>query len=127
MASIYAVKSAMHIPLIVLGITPSSVRLTKHISQKLKHFDSTEIEFFSDYTYHLDKSKLARDPIEETLNEETLAESRLPTMETLLEHATGRKPETFEKEMWGHLFAHKSQKQVVKIEPEHKLIHAIGI
>ena len=90
MSSIYAMKSAMHIPLIVLGITPSSVRLTRHISQRLKHFGNEEIEFFSDYTYHLDKSSLTRDPIEELRDEEDLAESRLPTNDTLFKYATGR-------------------------------------
>lgn len=31
-ASVYELKSAMHIPLLVLGITPNSVRLTKHLT-----------------------------------------------------------------------------------------------
>ena len=52
--TLYEEKSAMHIPLLVLGITPSSVKLAKHLSQTLNQYDPNEIEFFADYTSFLD-------------------------------------------------------------------------
>ena len=69
----------MHIPLLVLGISPSSVKLVKHLSQELKQYESHEIEFFSDYSSFLDKTELTRDPLYDHRNEDTLAESHLPT------------------------------------------------
>ena len=68
-----------------------------------------------------------RDPREEVNDEDDLAESRLVTQDTLMKHATGLSPQTFLVEQWSHFFAHKSQKQVVKIEPDRQLVHAIGI
>ena len=68
-----------------------------------------------------------RDPREEVYDEDDLAESRLATQDTLLKYATGLSLQTFLVEQWSHFFAHKSQKQVVKIEPDRQLVHAIGI
>ena len=48
-------------------------------------------------------------------------------MDTLLKYATGLSSEHALVELWSHFFADKSQKQVVKIDPELKLVHAIGI
>ena len=126
-ASVYELKSAMHIPLLVLGITPNSIRYTRHLSKTLGQFSSDEIEFFSDYSSHLDKSTLARDPLEEVCDEDDLAESRLVTNDTLLKYATGLSQDTYLVQQWSHFFAHKSQKQVMNIEPERQLVHAIGI
>ena len=96
----------MHIPLLVLGITPETVRLTRHLSKTKGLFDSSEIEFFSDFNFYLDKSGLARDP--GSASDED-SESRIPTINTLLEHATGRSPKISEVELWSHFFAHKSR------------------
>ena len=125
--SIYELKSAMHIPLLVLGITPNSVRLTKHLTQTLKQFEGDEVEFFSDYTSYLDRTSLARDPLEEFYDEDDMAETKVPSKETLLEFATGINTNPALRELWSHKFAHKSQKQVMRIEPKRKLVHAIGI
>ena len=47
----YAQKSAMHIPLIVLGFTKSSLNLVNGL---LAHgFEADEVEFFGQYTSHL--------------------------------------------------------------------------
>ena len=48
-------------------------------------------------------------------------------MDTLLKYATGLNSEPALIELWSHFFADKSQKQVVKIDPDLKLVHAIGI
>lgn len=126
-SEIYELRSAMHIPLVALGITPNSIKLVRHLSKTLGQFNYSEIEFFSDYTSFLDKTRLARDPIEELHDEDEMAESRLITIDTVLRHATGLSPETHLVEHWSHFFAHKSQKQVTQIEPDRKLVHAIGI
>ena len=51
---IYAKRSAMHIPAIVLGYTNSSISYINSLLQA-KKFSSDEVEFFADYTQHLVK------------------------------------------------------------------------
>ena len=122
----------MHIPLLVLGITPESVRLARHLSKTLKVFSNTEIEFFSDYSTYLDKQGLVRDPgdwlvTEGCQDEDDLARSLLPTREhTYLKYASGLSSEARLEELWSNQFAYKAQKQVIKIELDRKLVHAIG-
>ena len=117
----------MHIPLLGLGITPNSVQLARHLQKPLKLFNPEETEFFSDYTFFLDKTGTSFDPDHEMLIDEDLSDSRIHTMDTLLKYATGLSSEPALKELWSHFFADKSQKQVVKIDPDLKLVHAIGI
>ena len=107
-ARVYELKSAMHLPLLVLGLTQNTVRYARHLlSQKV--FTADECEFFTDYGSYLDrKGLLGRDPLEETVDEDDLAVSRLATRRTLLEHATGLSPEAHLVEQWSHFFAHKS-------------------
>ena len=111
-ASIYELKSAMHIPLLVLGITPSSVHFTSHLSKQLKQYEDHEIEFFSDYTSFLDKTERMPDPLFEYRDEDDLAESCLPTRQTLLGYAAGVEKSSTSalKQYWTHYFAHKAQK-----------------
>lgn len=125
--ALYEAKSAMHTPLLVLGITPSTVKLAKHLSQTLKQFEPYEVEFFSDYTSYLDKSDLTRDPLFDHRDDEYLACSQLATKHTLLKYATAESSEPGLKEFWSHFFASKAQRQVIKIEPERNLVHAISV
>ena len=48
---LYAQKSAMHIPIIVLGLTKSTVKLVNSMLDL--GFSADEVEFFTSYTWHL--------------------------------------------------------------------------
>ena len=120
----YDLKSAMHIPLLVLGMTPETVAYTEQL-QKLGGYDPNETEFFKDYSWHIDRFALLRDPSEELIGGDH-CDSRVVTRETILEYATGNQRSSALKELWRNNFAHKSHREVVSIDLARKLVLAIS-
>ena len=106
----------MHIPLIVLGLTKSTVNLVNALLQQ-QVFTADEVEFFGNYMTFLNHQDQPR-----------LALSH-PNTNTLLNYSTGFVTDIREQNLWtGKLgrYGHKSTREVTKIEPEHNLLHAIG-
>ena len=124
----YDLKSAMHIPLLVLGMTESTCKLTQGLIA-LKEFDPDEIEFIHYYASALKMAK-GDDPDDPSLiMDKELRNNSIPTTKTLTDYCTGVSDSAAMKVIWtdemeGYIA--KGVQQVTAIDVDNQLITAIG-